>query len=84
VKDSQFWSGLLEVKSCFHQFCKRKFGNGWNTRFWEGWWIGNRPFSQASWGRLDMKPNRKDDKDTIRWKLNNGVFTVALYMESLS
>ena len=41
--DSQFWSGLMEIKDQFFERGKFVVQNGLQTRFWEDWWIGNKP-----------------------------------------
>ena len=41
--DSQFWSGVLSVKNIFYKYCKKYIGNGENTRFWEDWWVDDKP-----------------------------------------
>jgi hypothetical protein len=47
----QFWAGLMNVKDCFYQFCKKRIGNGKNTRFWEDWWVNDKPL-KLSYPRL--------------------------------
>jgi hypothetical protein len=44
--DSQFWKGLMKVKSDFLDRGYFKVGNGQNTRFWEDTWLGDTPLSQ--------------------------------------
>ena len=39
--DSQFLSGLMEVKEQFLSCGRFKVGNGSQTRFWEDLWIGS-------------------------------------------
>ena len=41
--DSQFWSGLMEVKDHFFPRGKFLVKNGRQTRFWEDWWVGGEP-----------------------------------------
>jgi hypothetical protein len=41
--DSQFWSGLMEIKDEFLAKGRLVVGDGNRFRFWEDWWIGNEP-----------------------------------------
>jgi len=41
--DSQFWSGLMDVKELFLQHGSFKVQNGQQTRFWEDVWVGREP-----------------------------------------
>ena len=41
--DSQFWSGIMGVKNVFYKYCKKMVGDGRNTRFWEDWWVDDKP-----------------------------------------
>jgi hypothetical protein len=41
--DSQFWSGLMEVKDLVLERGRFKVQDGAQTRFWEDLWIGNEP-----------------------------------------
>jgi len=38
--DSQFWSGLMEVKEDFLRLGHFKLGDGTQIRFWEDKWLG--------------------------------------------
>lgn len=49
--DSHFWTSLLGVKDLFYQHCKKMIGDGKNTRFWEDWWVGDKPL-KFSYPRL--------------------------------
>ena len=42
--DSQFWSGLMEVKDQFLEHGKFKVNNGNQTRFWEDVWIDSHSY----------------------------------------
>jgi hypothetical protein len=42
--DSQFWTGLMEIKNEFLAKGRLDVGDGNQTRFWEDLWIGNEPF----------------------------------------
>ena len=44
--DSQFWRGLMAIKEQFLQRGKFQVSNGEQTRFWEDWWLGNKPLMQ--------------------------------------
>ena len=41
--DSQFWSGLMKVKSEFFQYGSFILKDGTQIRFWEDKWLGNTP-----------------------------------------
>jgi hypothetical protein len=41
--DSQFWSGLMEVKGLLMERGRFIVHDGTQTRFWEDLWIGNKP-----------------------------------------
>jgi mannosylglycoprotein endo-beta-mannosidase len=41
IGDSQFWSGLMEVKDLFLAKGRFKVNSGRQTRFWEDVWLGN-------------------------------------------
>lgn len=41
--DSQFWSELMKHRDYFLSLCKFEIGTGENVRFWEDWWIQNKP-----------------------------------------
>lgn len=47
VGDSQFWTSILEVKEIFYKFCKKKLGDGKNTRFWEYVWVDEKLLKHA-------------------------------------
>lgn len=40
---SQFWKGLLDVRSCFLKFRYKKIGNGKSSSFWLDVWCGDSP-----------------------------------------
>jgi hypothetical protein len=41
--DSQFWTGLMKVKTEFLPLGKFDLGDGSQVRFWEDSWIRSRP-----------------------------------------
>lgn len=47
VGDSQFWASFLKIKDVFYQFCKKKLGDGQNTRFWGDIWVDDKPLKIA-------------------------------------
>ena len=46
LADSQFWSGLMNVKDYFWARGKFEVKNGEKVRFWEDCWIGQKPLMQ--------------------------------------
>ena len=44
--DSQFWSGLMEIKDQFFEKGRFVVQNGQQTRFWEDLWIGHELLRQ--------------------------------------
>ena len=46
-RDSQFWYGILRIKNTFYKYCRKKVGNGENTRFWEDWWVDDKPLNMS-------------------------------------
>jgi hypothetical protein len=45
--DSQFWSGLMEVKNILLERGKFEVHDGTQTRFWEDLWIGREPLMKS-------------------------------------
>jgi hypothetical protein len=45
--DSQFWSGLMEVKSMFLERGRFMVQDGTQTRFWEDLWVRNEPLMKS-------------------------------------
>jgi len=44
--DSQFWSGLMEVKELVLQYGRFRINDGSQIRFWEDKWIDQQPLMQ--------------------------------------
>ena len=67
--NSQFWSGIMGIKNTFYRYCKKKIGNGENTRFWEDWWVDTKPLCK-NYTRLYGLCRKKNI--TVAYILNNG------------
>ena len=62
--DSQFWTGLMEVKDLFLERGRFFICDGSQARFWEDWWIRNEPLMKKypSLYSIVRKKNETVDK----------------------
>jgi len=56
--DSQFWSGLMEVKDFLLARGKFVVKNGKQVRFWEDWWVGHEPLMKQFPGLYNIVRKR--------------------------
>lgn len=47
TRDSQFWMGLMSLKEIFYKYVKKIVGNVQNIRFWEDWWLDDKPLKKS-------------------------------------
>ena len=58
--DSQFWSGLMEVKDLFLSRGRFNVQSGTQTRFWEDLWIGDKTLKEAYPSLYSIARNKSD------------------------
>lgn len=61
IEDSQFWTGLMEIKDHLFESGRFLVQSRKQTRFWEDWWIGHKPLMQQYPTLYNIVRRKKSD-----------------------